>query len=103
MDADVKTQLDRLERKVDTILRRVGEILLTEDTMSVELDNLEKQVRQNSDLETSAVTLIKGLADQLAAAKDDPTKIVALTNELKTKADALAAAITANTTPPPTP
>lgn len=97
MDADVKTQLDRLERKVDTILRRAGEILLTEDTMSVELDNLERQVRQNSDLEASAVTLIKGLADQIAAAKTDPVRLDALTTELKQKADALAASITANT------
>lgn len=97
MDADLQNQLDRLERKVDTILRRVGEILLTGDTMSIELDNLEKQVRQNSDLETSAVTLIQGLADQIKAARDDPAKLDALTTELKTKADALAAAITANT------
>jgi predicted nucleic acid-binding Zn-ribbon protein len=93
---EVIERLKRVEAKLDQILQQ-------EQTMSKELDALTTQVKQNTDLEQSAVTLIKGLADQIAAAKDDPVRIDALTQELKTKADALAQAITANTPPAPTP
>lgn len=91
---EVMERLKRVEAKLDLLLER-GVV------MSKELDALTAQVKQNTDLETSAVTLIKGLADQIVAAKDDPTKLQALTDELKVKADALASAILANTPPAP--
>ena len=65
--------------------------------MSVELDALEVQVAENTNLEASAIALIQGLADQIAAAGNDPAKIAALSTQLKASATALAAAITANT------
>lgn len=61
------------------------------------LDDLEAQVKANTDVETSAVTLIQGLHDQLVAAGTDPAKLDALKSNLKSSADALAAAVTANT------
>jgi hypothetical protein len=65
--------------------------------MSVELDNLTAQVKSNSDAIDSAVTLINGIADRIIAAGVDPVKLTALSDELKAKDDALAAAVTANT------
>ena len=65
--------------------------------MSAELDALTAQVTENESLEQSAITLIQGIAAQLAAAKDDPVKIQALADSLHTSASALADAITANT------
>lgn len=65
--------------------------------MSIELDNLTAQVKSNSDLLDSATTLINGIADRIAAAGTDPTKLQALTAELKAKDDVLAQAVTANT------
>ena len=66
-------------------------------TMSAELDALAAQVKSNSDLLDSATILINGIADRITAAGVDPAKLAALTNELKAKDDALAAAVTANT------
>lgn len=71
-------------------------------TMSKELDDLAAQVKANSDLLDSATTLINGIADRITAAGVDPAKLSALTNELKAKDDALAAAVTANTPAAPT-
>jgi hypothetical protein len=68
-----------------------------------ELDALTAQVTKNTDLEESAITLIQGLADQIANAADDPAEVAALSAKLKASAEALAAAITANTPAPPTP
>lgn len=92
---EIIKRLDRVERKLD--------IILTEDKrMSVELDALTAQVAANTAVEQSAVTLIQGLAAQIAANTGDPAKLTALASQLKTSADSLAAAITANTPAAPT-
>ena len=83
--------------KLDQIIGLLGTVIEKEDTMSKELDDLTIQVKANTDAEASAATLIQGLADQIKAAANDPTKIVALSAALKTSADALAAAVVANT------
>lgn len=89
-------------RRIEGLLRQV---LAKEDHMSKELDALTLQVQANADAEASAILLIQGLAAQIAAAANDPAAITALATTLKTSADALGAAIVANTpaTPPATP
>lgn len=62
-----------------------------------DLTSLTAQVQANTQVETSAVTLIQGLADQLRALANDPVAIAALADQLKGSADALSAAIVANT------
>jgi hypothetical protein len=86
-----------VEKKLDKILAMLNIIQRKEDVMSVELDALTVQVQANTDLEGSAIQLIQGLANQILALKDDPVKIAALSVQLKSSADALASAITANT------
>lgn len=61
------------------------------------LDTLTQQVEQNVTVEQSAVTLITGLAAQIEQSKTDPVKLQALADRLKTQAQALTDAITANT------
>lgn len=68
-----------------------------------ELDTLIAQVASTTDLERSAITLIQGIAQQLEDAKTDPAKIQELADTLKNSADALAAAIIAETPVVPTP
>jgi len=65
--------------------------------MSAQLDALKAQVAQNTSIEESAVTLIKGLAAQLAAAGTDPAALADLQAQLQTSANDLAAAVAANT------
>ena len=68
------------------------------------LDDLTTQVAANTSVEQSAITLIEGIAAQLAAAGTDPAKLEALKTQLTASATALAAAITANTpVAPPAP
>jgi chromosome segregation ATPase len=98
---EVLERLKRLESKLDAALAALVELSQGEAIMSAELDALTAQVKQNTDLEASAVTLIQGLAAQIQAARDDPAKLDALTAELRQKADALADAITTNTPPAP--
>ena len=71
--------------------------------MSAELDALTAQVKANSSLLDSATTLINGIAARITAAGTDPAALKALTDELKAKDDALAAAVTANTPAATTP
>ena len=63
------------------------------------LDDLQAQVAQNTNLEQSAVTLIQGIAKQLADAveNNDSAALTALAGQLNTSAAALGAAISANT------
>lgn len=61
------------------------------------LAELEAQVQANTELETSAIVLIEGIAAKLEEAKTDPVKIQALADELKASAVNLSAAISANT------
>lgn len=70
------------------------------------LTDLQAQVAANTSVEASAVTLIQGLAAQIAAAvgANDTAALQALSSQLNSSATALAAAVTANTqTAPPAP
>lgn len=66
-------------------------------TSASALAALQQQVQQNTTVEASAVTLIQGLAAQIAAAGTDPVALAALTSSLNASATSLAAAIAANT------
>lgn len=72
-------------------------------SVASDLDALTAQVAANTTVEQSAITLINGLAAQIASLKNDPAAIAALAAKLQTSAAALSAAITANTPPPPPP
>jgi hypothetical protein len=64
--------------------------------MSAEFDALTAQVAASTTVEQSAITLIEGIAAQLAG-NPTPAQVTALSTSLQTSATALAAAITANT------
>jgi outer membrane murein-binding lipoprotein Lpp len=90
--------------KLDQILSLVQTLQGKEDQIIMDLKPLTAQVAQNTSLEASAVTLIQGIAAQLAADQNDPAAVAALSTQLNNSATALAAAITANTpAAPPTP
>lgn len=89
--------IEKLNRKLDKILYLLLLNVEGEIEMSKELDDLTAQVSSNSDAVKSAITLINGIADRIAAAGVDPAKLSALTAELKAKDDELSAAVVANT------
>ena len=64
--------------------------------MSAEMDALTAQVAATRGVVDSAIVLINGFADRIAAAGADPTALSALTADLKSETDALGAAVDAN-------
>ena len=62
-----------------------------------DLTALTAQVDETDTVIQSAVVLIEGIAAALKAAGTDPAKLAELQTNLKTNADALAAAVAANT------
>jgi hypothetical protein len=94
---DAREQDSRIEQMLQQVLRKLDIIKSKEDSMSVALDNLTAQVAQNTTIEASAITLIQGLAAQIAAAGTDPAALAALQASLNASATSLAAAIAANT------
>jgi len=89
----------KIENKLDKIIDLLKKGI---NKMSVEFDAMASQVQANSDAIDSAIVLINGIADRITAAGVDPTKLQALTDELKAKDAALAAAVVANTPVTPT-
>jgi len=89
--------LNRIELRQTQHGQILGALLTGEQLMSAQLDTLTAQVTEVETVEQSAITLIQGLAAQIAAIKDDPAAIQALADRLKASSTALAAAITANT------
>lgn len=68
--------------------------------MSQELTDLTAQVEASVTVEESAITLINGIAAQIAAAGVDQAKLTTLHDELQASADALSMAVVTNTPPP---
>ncbi|MDE2097696.1 MAG: hypothetical protein KGL39_10645 [Patescibacteria group bacterium] len=94
-----------MHAKLDTILCELQSLTLKGATMSQELDTLAAQVAASVTVEQSAITLLNGLSNQitaLAASGGTPAQFTALATQLKTSADALSAAIVANTPSAPT-
>lgn len=87
------------------ILEKLNSIQTEETKIMAVLDDLTAQVAANTTVEGSALTLIQGLAAKLAAAiaAGNPAALTALQTQLKTSADALAAAVAQNTPAAPAP
>lgn len=86
--------------KLDQILSGIHTLLTKGVTMSKALDDLIVQVTKNSEVEASAILLIQGISQQLKDAianGADPVKLAELTAQLDNSAQALAAAVAANT------
>lgn len=93
-----------LHKKLDDIIHLLHRLLEKENRIMADLTALTAQVQANTDAEASAITLLNGLSAQLAAVATDPVKVAELATSLKASADALAAAVVANTpAAPPAP
>ena len=86
-----------LSAKLDQVLAKLDVLTQKEKQMALTLDALTAQVTANTSAEASAIALIQGLADQIAAASGNQAAVDALAVQLKASADALGAAVVANT------
>lgn len=84
----------------DITVRHLAEFLLfLHEEVMKELDDLKAAVQAEDTVIQSAVTLIQGIAQRIADAGVDPAALQALTDDITTQANALAAAVQANTVP----
>lgn len=89
---DIPGQLSRIERKINLLLQM-------ENRMSQEMDDLKAAVAAETTVGESVVALLGDISRRLteALAAGDTEAIKALTAELKTNQEKLAAAVLANT------
>jgi hypothetical protein len=89
-------EANRIEKKLDELLKGQQKVM-------TDLTQITQEVQNTSDAEDAAVLLLTNLHDLLVAAGTDQTKLNDLATALRTKKDALAAAIVANTPTTPVP
>jgi alanyl-tRNA synthetase len=90
------TQINVQQRQTQAT---INQLLKQEKILMSALDDLTEQVRQNTNVEQSAVTLIQGIAQKLqdAVSNNDSAALQQLAGQLSSSSAALAAAIAANT------
>lgn len=90
--------------RILTLLQQLQQQITNEEThIMASIKDLQDEVTAEDTVIDSAVTLIEGLAAQVAALQPDQAAIDALAADIKAKSDALAAAVAANTPAAPAP
>lgn len=87
-------KLDHIIRQNDLILASLN---FMERQMSAELDAVKAAVQKNTDAENSAITLLQRLSQLITDNINDKPALQQLAADINAQADALAAAVTANT------
>lgn len=92
-------RLDHIERTLRLCRAMLLLLIRKENIEMAAIDDLKAEVARDTDVTSSAVTLLQGLHDQLAAAiaAGDPAAIQAVADQLRTNTDALAASVAQNT------
>jgi ATP/maltotriose-dependent transcriptional regulator MalT len=100
-EAEILRILQRVERKLDSLLVFVSEEQQREERQAMALEEIRAEVERNRQVDESAKALIEGIAAKLAEMSTrptvDPAEVAALAAELRGSSDTLAAAVTANT------
>lgn len=94
---EVRLNMKSIKDELGSTKKILQDILNKEIIIMANLDALTAQVKANTEIEASAIVLLQGLAAKLAEIATDPVAVAALAEELKVSADALAAAVVANT------
>lgn len=99
LDKEVLSRFDRLETKLDLVLKNQEAIMSA-------IDDLTTAVAAEDTVIDSAVVLLQGIPGLISAAGTDPAKLAALQTDIQNKTAQLAAAVlvgtpTASPTAPP--
>lgn len=97
MDGYLFAWLQRIEHKVDALLKEVADLRTQGVKIMASLKDVQDAVTAEDTVIDSALVLIKGLADQVAALQPNQAAIDALAADIKSKSDSLAAGVAANT------
>lgn len=85
------------DKKLDAVLSKLNTLISKTTIIMTDLSELEAAVAKDTAVDQSAITLLNGLKAALDAAGTDPVKLKALSDQLGSNSDALAAAVVANT------
>lgn len=104
MDAEIKAAFDalaarlvRMEHKLDSAQLSLANLHIGEIIMSQEMDTLVAAVEVNTTVDQSVLTFLQGLAAQITDAAGDRAKSLQLAQSLTSSANAVSAALLANT------
>lgn len=90
-------RLSAIEVALAAIRSDVATIKAQQEKLMSAVTDLQASVAAEDTVIGSAITLLQGLSAALAAAGTDPAALAALKSDIDTNAQALAAAVTANT------
>lgn len=90
-------KLDHIIRQNDLILANLNLLTNMEQNMSAELDAVRAAVQKNTDAELAAADLLRRLSQLITDSINDKPALQQLAADVNSQADALAAAVTANT------
>jgi hypothetical protein len=96
-DGNLEQKLDEILYHQRLILEQLARINWKVSDVMGNLDELQAEVENNSEVDASAIALLNGLSAQLAQIAHDPAAVQALSEQLSASSSALAAAVTANT------
>lgn len=82
---------------IECLASRIATLIERIELMAVDLETLKAQVAKNNDVIQSAITLINGISDRIAAAGTDPDALAKIVSDLDGQDQALARAVAANT------
>lgn len=104
MNAETKAAFDaltarlvRMEHKLDSVQLSSANLHIGGIIMSQEMDTLVAAVEANTTVDQSVLTFLQGLAAQIQDAAGDRGKSLQLAQSLTTSANAVSAALLANT------
>jgi len=99
----VVNTLTRIDRNLMRLLGETQQMEIKMSAVDDAVSALTTQVQANTNAEASAVSLIQELAGLIQEHVDNPTVLTELAAKLKASAEALAAAVAANTPTAPEP
>lgn len=97
----VNAALNTLSAKLDGLSQKVDQLIVKGESEEMQLTRIATAVHKNTDLAGSIQQTLSGVADQIRQNKADQDALDALATELEGDNSGLAAAIQANTSPPP--
>lgn len=86
--------MDRIELAIAALR---SDIRVNQGVNIAVFDNLATKVTANGDVQESAIVLLNGLSQLIKDAAGDPARLAAITNDLDSHTQRLAAAVIANT------
>ncbi len=90
-------ELDALTQAVNEMKHELSNLLHLEGEMSNKFEELRNEVQALRTAEDSAIALIKGFADKIEEAGTDAQELALLVADMRSGREALAEAVTANT------